>query len=75
MNLPEYIPHDSLSISISCIWCKCIVTLACHRYTMIITHRHNSRVVQSKEVTQNGVNLPLVTSSAKIDVVPEIERQ
>jgi hypothetical protein len=42
---------------------------------MTNTHHHNSQVVQSKEVTQDEVNLPLVTSSIKIVVVPGTERQ
>jgi hypothetical protein len=54
--------HNSMSFPISCIWCMSIVTPACHGYTMTSTCHHNSQVVQSEEVTQDGINLPLVTS-------------
>jgi hypothetical protein len=65
---PECVPHDSLSIFISCIWCTCVVTPACHGCSTTSTPHHNSRVVQPKKVTQDGVNLPMVNSHVKIGV-------
>jgi hypothetical protein len=67
--------HDSLNISMPDIWCKCKILIGCVGHRLFRVVHHNSRVVQMDEVTQDDVNLPLVTSTVETSVQPQAIRQ